>query len=191
MCMVCVWALRDRYLKKDEREVLQMASSPTGRDHWIYNHHYIPVRTIIFNQGLGNPGRRTPKVRRRLRALGSDSQFQPFQITPLGSFDKLNKFWKWGQLLPLRRRPFYYFILNRIVVICPHGSVRTKIFSLWFNNVNHYFWNFTKCSWNVSTWKEDNSNIKIKRKTLVVIWLSFGLSVLIVSFISWEKSGKC
>lgn len=30
--------------------------------------------------------------------------------------------------------------------MCPHGSVRTKIFSLWFNNANHDSGNFTKGS---------------------------------------------
>lgn len=54
---------------------LQMASASTGRDHKSYNQYYIPVRTLMFNQGLGNLGRRTAKAR-PLRAPGSDSQFQ-------------------------------------------------------------------------------------------------------------------
>lgn len=143
----------------------------------------------MFNQGLGNPGRQTPKAR-HLRELGSDSQFQPLQRTPLGDFDKSNEFWKWGQLLPPRRRPFYYFILNRIVVMCPHGSVRTKSFSLWFNNVNHCFQNFTKGSWNVLMWKEDNSNITIKEKPLLLFGWAFITKVLTVNFPWWEDIGS-
>ena len=58
-----------------ERSFLQMASASTGRDHKSYSQYYIPVRTLMFNQGLGNLGRRTTKAR-PLRAPGSDNQFQ-------------------------------------------------------------------------------------------------------------------
>ena len=47
-----------------------------------------PVRSLTFNQGLGNPGRWTPKAR-HLRAPASESQFQSLPRAFLGGgFDK-------------------------------------------------------------------------------------------------------
>ena len=62
MCVcVCAW-----------KEFLEMASASTGRDPESYSQYYIPMRILMSNQGLGNPGRQTTKVR-HLRAPGSDT----------------------------------------------------------------------------------------------------------------------
>ena len=64
--------------------------------------------------------------------------------------------------------PLLLFYFKIIIVMCPHGSVRTKIFSLWFYNVNHYCRNFTKGSWEVLLGGKKSQQYT-KRKTLVAI----------------------
>lgn len=52
--------------------------------------------------------------------------------------------------------------------MCPHGSVRTKIFSLWFNNGNRYSRNFTKDSWEVLGGEKKNPYSIGKEKPLLL-----------------------
>lgn len=71
-----------------------------------------------------------------------------------------------SQTLAPSETPLLLFYFKIIIVMCPHGSVRTKIFSLWFNNVNHYCRNFTKGSWEVLEGGKKSQSYR-KRKTLV------------------------
>lgn len=92
LCLSHACTQRGRYCRRNRgKEFLEMASASTGRDHQSYIQYYISLRTLMFNQGLGNPGRRTTKAR-HLRTPGSDSQFQPRLRTLSGDFDKQSKF---------------------------------------------------------------------------------------------------